>query len=126
MMDPTLFQSNLYINQTQKRVSALLKAELFASMEINMVTGYHELPSWNHYWNGEQDLSVPFISNALSWNRFLLMLLNIHVNYNSAVPDSNNDKLFKGAEHKSGIEKFCLALVSKLSPEVLIDFMVFH
>ena len=57
--------------------------------------GYHELPSWTHYWCGAPDLSVPYVSNALSRNRFAQILSNIHVNDNDAVPNGNTDKLYK-------------------------------
>lgn len=95
IIDSIIFQSNLYIHQSQKRVPILTKAEFYGFIGINMVMGYHELPSWKHYWNQDPDLSVPFISSVLSRNRFLQILSNIHLNDNNAMPEGNTDKLYK-------------------------------
>ena len=85
-----LHQSNLYIVQSQRRVP-----ELYALLGINLVMGYHELPSWKNYWNTDPDLSVPFVSSVMPHNRFLQLLSNIHVNDNNSMPPNNTDKLFK-------------------------------
>ncbi|XP_065672246.1 piggyBac transposable element-derived protein 3-like [Hydra vulgaris] len=124
IMDSILFQSNLYINQTQKGDSALSKAELFAFMGFNMVMGYHELPSWKHYWNGEQDSSVPFISNALSRDRFLQILSNIHVNDNNADPDTNTDKLYKMRPLIDSLNKKFTELYSALRSVSINESMI--
>ena len=57
--------------------------------------GYHELPSWKHFWNTDPDMSITFVSSALSKNRFSQMLSNIHVNENVRLPEENNVKLYK-------------------------------
>ena len=68
--DSIIYQTNLYIHQSQKKVPILKKNGLCAFMGINMVMGYHELPSWKHYWNNDPDLSVPFVSTVLPRNPF--------------------------------------------------------
>ena len=92
ILDSIVYQSNLYINQCEKRVT---KSELYSFFGINLVMGYHELASWKNCWNIEPDFSVPFISNVLPRNRFLQILSNIHVNDNRSVPKNKTDKLYK-------------------------------
>ena len=50
-----LFQSNLYVNQKQKGRSVLpiTERELFGYLGINLLIGYHRLPSWLDYWKNE-------------------------------------------------------------------------
>ena len=77
-----------------KATPNLTSQELFSLLGINMIMGFHELPSWTDFWSCEPDLSVPFVSNALSRNRFAQILSNIH-NKNAAIPNNNTDKLYK-------------------------------
>ena len=90
-----LYQTNLYITQSMKATPNLTSQELFSFLGINMIMGFHELPSWTDFWSCEPDLSVPFVSNALPRNRFAQILSNIHVNDNAAIPNNNTDKLYK-------------------------------
>ena len=69
--------------------------ELYSFLGINMVMGYHQLPSWTDFWSCDTDLPVPFAASALPRNRFAQILANIHVNNNASVPNNNTDKLFK-------------------------------
>ena len=78
-----------------KATPNLTSQELFSFLGINMIMGFHELPSWTDFWSCEPDLSVPFVSNALPRNRFAQILSNIHVNDNAAIPNNNTDKLYK-------------------------------
>ena len=94
-MDGIIYQTNLYVTQNHRRVSVLTKPELYGFLGINMVMGYHQLPSWKDYWRNDQDLSVPFISDIMPRNRFLQILSNIHVNDNTAVPNGSTDRLYK-------------------------------
>lgn len=56
---------------------------------------YHQLPSWNLYWNSNSDLGVPFITNCMTRNRFEQILRYLHCNDNSAIPRQNKDKIYK-------------------------------
>jgi hypothetical protein len=58
-----------------------------------MVTLYHKLPSWTDYWKSGQELSVPFISSAMTWNRCAQILASLHIN--ATVPEDNKDKPYK-------------------------------
>ena len=69
--------------------------EMYGFLGINIVMGYHKLPSWTDYWKGDQDLSVPFVSSVLPRNRFSQILGNLHIYDNHAIPEGNKDKLLK-------------------------------
>ena len=69
--------------------------ELLGFLGINIIMGYHKLPSRTHYWNQDHDLCVPYVADVMSRDRFGQILSHLHVNDNTAVPDNNKDKLFK-------------------------------
>ena len=71
------------------------RQEMYGFLGINIVIGYHKLPSSTDYWKGDQDLSVPFVSSVLPRNRFSQILGNLHIYDNHAIPEGNKDKLLK-------------------------------
>ena len=71
------------------------RQEMYGFLGVNIVMGYHKLPSWTDYWKGDQDLSVPFVSSVLPRNRFSQILGNLHIYDNHANPEGNKDKLLK-------------------------------
>ena len=85
----------MMINQKQQFVPAITKKELYGFLGINLVMGYHKLPSWKMYWCNDADLSVPFIASAMTRNRFSQILSNLQVNDNFQRPKDNKDKLYK-------------------------------
>ena len=91
-----VFQTNLYIQQKQKSKSILplKERELYGFIGINLLMGYHKLPSWPDYWKCDPDLSVPFVSSVMSRLRFGQIPWNLHVNDNSTIPAENKDKLY--------------------------------
>ena len=91
-----VFQTNLYIQQKQKSKSILplKERELYGFIGINLLMGYHKLPSWLDYWKCDPDLSVPFVSSVMSRLRFGQIPWNLHVNDNSTIPAENKDKLY--------------------------------
>lgn len=93
-LDNIVYQSNLYATQRGKTLN-LKKDELLTFIGMNLLMGYHKLPSWRHYWSTSPDLGVPIVSNAMSRNRFDAILSNIHVNDNAQIPVNNTDKLYK-------------------------------
>lgn len=56
-----LFQTNLYATQKQKgkTIPAIKEQELFGFLGINLLMGYHKLPSWMDYWKNDPDLACP-------------------------------------------------------------------
>lgn len=94
ILDHIVYQTNLY--GTQKSLNLNLKPyEVLNFMGINFLMGYHKLPSWKYYWCCAPDLSVPFVANTMTRNRFDLILTNLHLNDNTLIPNDNKDKLFK-------------------------------
>ncbi len=51
--------------------------------------------TWTDYWNNDPDVSVPFVATIMTRDRFGQILSNLHVNDNTAIPDDNQDKLYK-------------------------------
>ncbi|CAI6369783.1 unnamed protein product [Macrosiphum euphorbiae] len=94
IVDNIIFQSNLYATQNNKNLK-LTEKELYAFLGINFCMGYNKLPSYKLYWNTSEDLHVRSISKAMSRDRFLEILSNIHVNDNANLPNNNKDKLYK-------------------------------
>ena len=95
LVDDILFQTNLYANQRQHNIPAIKKEELYGFLGMNLMMGYHHLPSLRSYWSVDEDLSVPVISSTMSRNRFYQILSNLHVNDSDQVPADIKDKLYK-------------------------------
>ena len=108
-------QTNLY--GTQKgHVFHIEKDELKAFFGMNIVMGYHVLPSIRDYWSTEPDLAVPYIANIMPRKRFEEIRAMLHFNDNSkmTVPnDPNHDRAFKV---RPVIEHFNKAFMAALSP----------
>lgn len=92
-MDDLIFQTTLYVTQQERRVNTVTRQDILGFIGINIIMGYHNLPSYTHYWCEDPDVSVPFISNVMTRNRFSQILSNIHVNDNKKL--DTNDKLSK-------------------------------
>jgi hypothetical protein len=95
VVDDILFQTNLYANQRERNFLPLSREEFYGFVGINLIMGYHELPSLSDYWKADQDLAVPIVSSTLPRNRFAQILSNLHLADNQAIPDNNSDKLYK-------------------------------
>ena len=65
LLDSIVYQTNLYVKQKQRKVSPVTKLEMKGFMGINLITGYHKLPSWYHYWSIEPDLSVSLVASTM-------------------------------------------------------------
>ena len=68
--------------------------DLCGFIGINLLMGYHKLPSWLDFCKCNPDLSVLFVSSVMSRLRFGQILLNLHVN-DIIIPVENKDKLYK-------------------------------
>ena len=90
-----LYETNLYINQKHRRVPTVTVNDLCSFLGINLLMGYHTLPSIRNYWSCDQDLNLLLVSNTMSRNRFQQILSNLHLNDNNAMPKDNTDKLYK-------------------------------
>ena len=73
--------------------------ELRAFIGVNLVMGYHKLPNLRSYWKtGSPSLSVNFVANVMTRERFNEILGNLHFsNKEDVVPrdHSTHDRAFK-------------------------------
>ena len=74
-----LTQSNLYINQKQRVVPVFTLPDLRGFVGLNIVMGYHTLPSYKLYWSNQPDLAVPLMPSTMSKTRFEQFLSNLHI-----------------------------------------------
>ena len=88
------FETNLKSVQKNKP-AAVTEDELKVFLGINIVMGYHRLPTIKSYWNTAEDLNVPVVSKAMRRERFQTILSNLHVNDNTKMDPKKKDKLFK-------------------------------
>ncbi|KAB0805150.1 hypothetical protein PPYR_02120, partial [Photinus pyralis] len=58
-----------------------------------LFTGYHRLPRERMYWSLDPDLAIPFVSSAISRNRFQEIKRYLHFADNSGI--ERNDKMYK-------------------------------
>ena len=93
VQESIVFQSNLYIQQKQRNVPTFSLHDLRGFLGINVVMGYHKLPSIAHYWSNHPDLNVPIVSSTMTRRRFQSLLANLHVNDDSL--PAGTDKLWK-------------------------------
>ena len=88
------YESNLKSVQKNKPASISID-EIKTFLGINIVMGYHHVPTIRSYWSTATDLNVPVISNAMNRDRFQTILSNLHVNDNAKMDPKKKDKLFK-------------------------------
>ena len=89
-----LQQTNQYQIQKGRTGRHIILEELRGFLAVNMVMGYHVLPSYRHYWSTQPDLGLPLVASVMTKNRFVHILGNLHINDNITGP-RNDDKLWK-------------------------------
>lgn len=94
-IENVVFQTNLYVQQKQRRVKPIEIGEMHAFLGLQFLFGYHRLPHANHYWSSDVDIAVPLVPKTMQRDRYFEIRANIHVNDNSAMPEDNSDKLYK-------------------------------
>ncbi|KAK9711262.1 Alcohol dehydrogenase transcription factor Myb/SANT-like [Popillia japonica] len=82
-------------SNSRNKVLHLKKEELFTFIGINLLMGYHELPSWRNYCSTAEDLHVHPVAFTMTRDRFDTILSNLHVNDNTRTIDNKNDELYK-------------------------------
>lgn len=63
-----VYQSNLYIQQHQRRVKPITTEEMYDFLGIQFLFGYHHLLQSRQYWSNDPDLSVPIVPQAMTRN----------------------------------------------------------
>ena len=92
VVDRLVFETNLYCTKKGK-VGNILKDEMYVFFGINVMMGYHRLPSLRHYWMNGDYISVCAIRRAMTRDRFQYILGNLHVNDNAKL--DRRDKIYK-------------------------------
>ena len=73
----------------------ILKEELLVFFAINIIMGYHQLPTTKHYWMQSDNMGVKFISASTAPNHSSFILGKLHLKDNSKIDPAKKDKLFK-------------------------------
>ena len=53
---------------------------------LNILMGYHTLPSYKHYWSSNRNFNVPLVCNAMPRNLFTKILTHVHLADNKKMP----------------------------------------
>ena len=97
LVDLIVEQSELYMEQ--KGIPFQTDAqEICAFLGMNLVMGYHVVPSLKDYWSTEPDLQVPFIANVMPRKRFEMIRGALHFSNNEEMlprTDPDFDRAFK-------------------------------
>lgn len=91
-------QTNLYSTQKNNHSFFVSNVDIKTFIGLLLFTGYHKLPRERLYWNLDEDLQVPLISNSLSRNRFLDIKKYIYLADNNNL--NNSDKMSKVRSHE--------------------------
>lgn len=86
-------QSEMYANQKNHPGFRISKEEIKTFIGILLISGYHELPQEDMYWERARDVGVSGVYEAMPKNRFRDVKKFLHLNDNSKIDKS--DKMFK-------------------------------
>ena len=90
-------QTKLY-SQYKGHILHIEAEEIKALFGINVVMGYHVLPSIRDYWSTESDLGVPYVAKVMPLKQFEKICSYLHFNDNNLMKsksDPGHDKTFK-------------------------------
>ena len=86
-----LYEINLKSIRKNK-LALITMNELKVFLGINIIMGYHSLPTVRSYWSSAEDLKVRPVCDAMSRDRFQAILSNLHVGDASEVNSREIDK----------------------------------
>lgn len=92
IFDKLLHETNLYRTQ-KENLGNISLGEMYVFLGINIIMGYHRLPSLPYYWMTGDDTGVCAVKRAMARDRFLYILSNLHVNDNAKL--DKKDKIYK-------------------------------
>ena len=84
-------ESDRYATQNGRTFKVSLD-ELRAFIGINFVMGYHKLATLRSYWETSSSLSVSFVANVMTRERFKEMLSNLYFSNDDALPNDHTDR----------------------------------
>lgn len=96
-VDLLVTETNRYAAQKNETSFHVQPSEIKAFVGILLLTGYHRLPSQDHYWSLDPDLQVPLVRECMPVKAFLTIKRFFHCNDNDLLVDPKNktDKSFK-------------------------------
>ena len=90
-------ETNRYAAQKNESGFQVLPEEIKAFIGILFLSGYHRLPSQEHYWSLDSDLQVPIVRECMPQKAFLAIKRFLHCNNNNLLSNDENkdDRSFK-------------------------------
>ena len=89
-------QTNIYGKQQNKHKWVPVSInDIKKWIGINILMGYHKLPSYKNYWSTDPNFRVPLVSETMSRNFFTKILRNIHLANNEKAPPKTSKKYSK-------------------------------
>ena len=70
-------------------------SEIISWIGLNILMGYHKLPSYRDYWSSNSNFNVPIVCQTMSRNTFTKILSNIHLADNTKIPPKTLSKYSK-------------------------------
>ncbi|XP_049840518.1 piggyBac transposable element-derived protein 2-like [Schistocerca gregaria] len=95
MLEQIVFQTNLYALLNEKLNLGLTVPEMKTFLGVNIVMTYIKSPRTRSYWSSDKGLRMGLVANSLPVNRYDNILRFLHFVHNSAVDQSNTDRLYK-------------------------------
>ena len=115
LSDIVIPQTTLY-SQQKGHVFSVEIEELRAYFGMNLVMGYHVLPSMRDYWSCEPDLCVPFIANVMPRRRFEEIRSLLHFSNNESMKAQNDPLHDRAFKVRPVIDHFNESFASAMAP----------
>ena len=88
-------QTYIYGQQNNKNWTIINISDIKIWTGINILMGYHKLPSYKNYWLKDPNFNVPIVSKAMPRNLFSKILNNIHLADNEKIPSKKSKSYSK-------------------------------
>ena len=89
-IDLLVEETNRYAAQKNESNFQVCPEEIKAFIGILFLSGYHRLPSQEHYWSLDPDLQVETVRDCMSRKAFLTIKRFLHCNNNDLLDDDEN------------------------------------
>ena len=89
-------QTNVYGQQKHDtKWIPVTNSEVISWIGLNILMGYHKLPSYRDYWSSNSNFNAPILCQTMSRNPFTKILCNIHLTDNTKIPPKTSSKYSK-------------------------------
>ena len=111
-------ESERYAAQNGKTFEVSMD-QLRAFIGFNFLMGYHKLPNLRSYWEtGSPSLSVNFVSNVMTRERFKEILSNLHFSNNEDIIPEDHPALDRAFKVRWLIDHLNENFLSSMEPEI--------